>query len=274
MENLQSSLNIMDEITTKTKNSLKVIVDKKFFAQDEWKRSLKRKEKKLMTELTNKFYFSVRRAISVSSEKGMYYCVIELPILYFERMPYGGPHDLDWDLSFRTEYDTDDLIYKNGLGKPTTVAYKWLRWITKKDNKDLKVIDGIAERNVPYLGYPISYRIIPQNQHLKRYCKGGAWYEKDDNKLRSNILIEFRWDEIKKNKEKYYHSILIDNSVKRNNDHKIEPQNNELLEQYAWETGGDFYEEDGLGTTWDGRPSTTRRTNIEKICDHIPSGYR
>ncbi len=263
----------MDEITTKTKNSLKATKEKEQYAQEEWKRSLKIKEKKLMTELTNKFYFSVRRAISVSSEKGMYYCVIELPILYFERMPYGGPHDLDWDLSFRTEYDTDDLIYKNGLGKPTTVAYKWLRWITKKDNKDLKV-RFTRERNVPYLGYPISYRIIPQNQHLKRYCKGGAWYEKDDNKLRSNILIEFRWDEIKKNKEKYYHSILIDNSVKRNNDHKIEPPNNELLEQSAWETGGDFYEEDGLGTTWDGRPSTTRRTNIEKICDHIPSGYR
>ena len=35
-----------------------------------------------------------------------------------------------------------------------------------------------------------------------------------------------------------------------------------FLEQSAWETGGDFYVKDGLGTTWDGRPSSTRITNI------------
>ncbi len=156
----------------------------------------------LMTQLTNEFYFSIVKAIKDSLNIGQSYCVLNFNKYYFSNMP---TQNSGWNQS--------ELITDRRLDSPISVTYKWLKWLTNKNNKYLKVRDEV----VPYLRNPISYRIIKRNYRLSEYKNWGPVYTRCDDNPRDSILIEFRWDKISDNKKKYFISAQEKNTVQCNN---------------------------------------------------------
>jgi len=156
----------------------------------------------LMTQLTNEFYFSIVKAMKESLNIGQSYCVLNFNKYYFSNMP---TQNSGWNQS--------ELIIDCELGSPISVAYKWLKWLTNKNNKYLKVRGKV----VPYLGNSINYRIIQSNYRLSEYKKWGPIYTRCDDYLRDSILIEFRWDKISDDKKKYFIPAQEENTVQCNN---------------------------------------------------------
>ena len=151
----------------------------------------------IMTQLTNKYYYEIIESIKISSNNGNSYCVLNFDEKYFSKI-------LTTYSNSKSKYENNlekKSISEIGLGSPQTIAYKWLKWLTNINNKYLKVND----KNVPCLGNPICYKVIPRNSCLIKCEHWGPIYKRCDNTLRNSILIEFRWGEIPENNKKDFH---------------------------------------------------------------------
>lgn len=186
-------------------NVINDIINKSYFYRKEINKELNKKEIKkknkndesiIMTQLTNKYYYKIIESIKLSSKYNKSYCILKFDKEYFTKMPITYSN---WKSGNNLE---EKSISELGLGSPQTIAYKWLKWLTNINNKYLKVNDI----NVPCLGNPICYSIIPPWIKLIKCESWGPLYKRyDDNTLRDSILIEFRWDEIPENKKRYFH---------------------------------------------------------------------
>lgn len=175
----------MSEINFMTK-----MVEKSNFNRKRIYREIYEKEQKkyeryvhLMCHLTHKYYQIVINTMDNFANLGRYYCVLE-----FSNSDFRANHP--------------------GLGTPVQIAYRWLECLTTRINFCLVDENG----PLPYLGNPLSYRIIRHNYNFKMYSEECPIYtcKSESDSYRDTILIEFRWENIPFNKRKYFKTVPKD----------------------------------------------------------------
>ena len=192
----------MSEINFMTK-----LVEKSNFNRKRIYREIYEKEQEkyeryvhLMCDLTNKYYQIVTNTMNNFANLGRYYCVLE-----FKNSDFRANHP--------------------GLGTPVQVAYRWLECLTTKINFSLVDKNGA----LPYLGNPLSYRIIRHDYNFKMYSEEYPIYtcKSESESYRDTILIEFRWGNIPLNKRKYFKNVPND-TIYNNEERGIATISNQL----------------------------------------------
>jgi hypothetical protein len=172
-----SSYNAMIGIAEITKNKVKQIKQIK-------ETKLTKDEEQVIIYLTNQFYDKIKNSIHDSANIGRSYCILEIDDQYFS-IAFNA---FDWDFN-----------KSKILSSPNSIAWKWMRFLTQKNNQNLKVNNKIVE----YFGPPLCYRIIPKDHYIEKFYDWGAFYKKCQD-IRKSVIIELRWDSLNEKKKKYY----------------------------------------------------------------------